>query len=160
MMFVSRSSAEDRSARVKRSTDRERSATDRGAVEPVAALVALVAVGAALGLYTVALDDAAPDRDRDLASTTADRIEREASVGGVVSPGRVANVEAGSLPPAIVELETRRETWRLRFGAIDPSDVPGDDPFASAVDVAERSVTVRVAPGEHARGTLRVVVHA
>lgn len=157
-MLVSRSSVDRRCSRRTRPAAGDEA--DRAAVEPVAALVALVAVGAALGLYAAALGDAAPDRDRDLATTTADRIEREAAVGGVVSPRRVADVETGSLPPATVELETRDETWRLRLGATDPADAPAADPFASAVDVDERRVTVRVGPGENARGTLRVVVHA
>lgn len=134
----------------------DRRTTDRAAVEPVAALVALVAVGAALGLYTVALDDAAPDRDRDLATTTLDRIEREAAVGGVVDPERIAGIDRGSLPPATVELETRHGTWRTWLGV----DAPGDEPVPDAVDTAERSVTVRVAPGENVPGTIRVVIHA
>jgi len=45
-------------------------------VEPIAALVAVLAVGAALGLYVGALDDAAPDRERPTAEATLDRSSR------------------------------------------------------------------------------------
>ncbi|WP_418281244.1 DUF7285 family protein [Halorubrum sp. DTA98] len=143
-MFVSRSSGE--TARL--------GACNRGAVEPIAALVALVAVGAALGLYAGALGDAAPDRERNLATPTLDRVERAATVGGVVDPRRLSHADLGSLPAATVELETRHETWRVRFG----ERAPTADARSSGVDVASRSVTVRSSPGENVRGTLRVVV--
>lgn len=132
------------------------SSRDRAAVDPIAALVALVAVGAALGLYTVALDDAAPDDDRKLAETTLDRVEREAAVGGVVRPDRLDAPTGDPHAGVAVEVRTRTETWRVRFGD-DPPTIQGE-PTDPTDAVAERTVIVRTAPGENVRGTLRVVV--
>ena len=129
---------------------------DRAAVEPIAALVALVAVGAALGLYTGALDEAAPDGDRKLAETTLDRVERDSTVGGVVRPDRIDAPVDAPYAGVAVELRTRTETWRVRAGD-DPPALRAEsvEPTAST---AERTVTVRAAPGENLRGVLRVVV--
>ncbi|WP_459824125.1 DUF7285 family protein [Halorubrum luteum] len=128
---------------------------ERGAVEPLAALVALVAVGAALGLYTVAIDDAAPDRDTNHATAALDRVERETMTGGVVDPDRLADLEHETRPDAAVEVVTEQGAWRTTTGA----DAPDDAVERPGVDVVARPVTVRVAPGENARGVLRVGVY-
>ena len=129
---------------------------ERAAVEPIAALVAVVAVGAALGLYTVAIGDATPDRERDLASTALDGVERDATVGGVVDPERLDVTTLEASTGVAVELTTEDETWRATTGADAPSIDARDQP---GIDVAERPVTVRVAPGENVRGALRVAVY-
>ncbi|WP_089385323.1 DUF7285 family protein [Halorubrum vacuolatum] len=130
--------------------------TERAAVEPVAALIALVAVGLALGLYTVALSDAEPEQENGSATTVLERIERESSVGGIVHPDRLDIPTDGSQMGVAVELRTRSETWRLRSGS-DPPSLRGGD-TARETAVAERAVTVRVGPGRNVPGTLRVVV--
>lgn len=127
---------------------------DRAAVEPVAALVAVLAVGAALGLYVVALDDAAPDRERPVAEATLDRFEPAVTVGGVVEPERLDDVE-GILPTAAVELQAADRTWRVSG---DKPPETGATRESQRVAVAERAVTVRVAPGRNVRGRLRAVV--
>ncbi|WP_321168485.1 hypothetical protein [Halorubrum sp. JWXQ-INN 858] len=133
----------------------ERIAADgRAAVEPVAALIALVAVGAALGLYAGALADAAPDRERDLAGTTLDRVERDAAVGGVVDPSRLSVPAPDPYAGATAMLETRRGSWVARSGENAPDAIGR----AAGDDIARATVTVRVAPGENARGTLSVAV--
>lgn len=137
-------------------TAKQSGSRDRAAVDPTAALVALVAVGAALGIYTVALDDAAPDDERMLAETTLDRVEREAAVGGVVRPDRLDAPTGDPHAGVAVELRTHAETWRVRSGD-DPPTIQGG-PTDPTDAVAERTVTVRTAPGENVRGTLRVVV--
>ncbi len=129
---------------------------DRAAVDPIAALVALVAVGAALGLYTVALDGVTPDGERKLAETTLDRVEREATVGGIVRPGRLDASASGPYAGVAVELRTRTETWRVRAG--DDPPTLRSEPIEPTAPAAERAVTVRIAPGENVRGILRVVV--
>ncbi|VTT86998.1 hypothetical protein DM2_3036 [Halorubrum sp. DM2] len=131
------------------------SAADRAAVEPVAALVAVVVVGLALGLYAGALDDAAPDRSRQSADAALDRAERATTVGGVVDPDRLRRVEVPGTATA-VELEANGERWLAASGP----DAPGPPGVRSpgAVAVAERRVTVRVGPGRNVRGTLRAVV--
>lgn len=131
-------------------------AGDRAAVEPIAALVAVVAVGAALGLYIVAVSDVAPDRERDLAANALDGVERDATVGGVVDPERLDAAALEATTDVTIELATAGETWRTTTGA-EMVDV--DARSQLDLDVAKRSVTVRVAPGVNVRGTLRVAVH-
>jgi hypothetical protein len=137
------------------SSDDRDAAADRAAVEPLAALVAVLAVGAALGLYTVALDGATVDRERPAAEPTLDRIERAATVGGVVVPDRLRDVEGFRYPTAVTVTANGR-TWRIESGAEapDPAAVGG----GSATAASERAVTVRVAPGRNIRGTIHVVV--
>ena len=127
---------------------------DRAAVEPIAALVAVLAVGAALGLYTVALSDAAPDPQRPVAEGTLDRVEPTVATGGVVDPTSLGDVEFRA--DAVVEVEADDETWRVVSGGRAPTGEESRD--SSRVAVAERPVTVRVGPGRNVRGTLRAVV--
>lgn len=131
------------------------STADRAAVEPTAALVAVVVVGLALGLYAGAFADAASDNGRSDARAALDRVEGTVTVGGVVDPARMRRVEAPGTATAI-ELEAGGERWLAASG----SDAPGPPEVRSpdAVAVAERRVTVRVAPGRNVRGTLRAVV--
>ncbi|QKY16444.1 hypothetical protein [Halorubrum sp. CBA1229] len=137
------------------SSDDRDAAADRAAVEPLAALVAVLAVGAALGLYTVALDGATVDRERPAAEPTLDRIEREITVGGVVEPDRLRDVE-GFRSATTVTVIADGATWRIESGTSAPEPAAVGD--GSAAAVAERAVTVRVAPGRNVRGTLRVVI--
>ena len=136
-------------------SDARNAAVDRAAVEPLAALVAVLAVGAALGLYTVALDDATVDRERPSAETALDRAERTATVGGVVEPKRLSDIETFRYPTTVTVTAGGR-TWRIDSGddAPGPAAVGGDGRTA----VTERPVTVRVGPGRNVRGTFRVVV--
>lgn len=128
----------------------------RAAVEPVAALVAVLAVGAALGLYVGALDDAAPDRERPTAEATLDRIEPAVTTGGVVDPERLRGVGEFRFA-ATVEIEADEETWTVRSG--DEAPVAEITRGTDAIAVAERTVTVNVGPGQNVRGTLRAVVY-
>ncbi len=137
------------------SSDDRDAAADRAAVEPLAALVAVLAVGAALGLYTVALDGATVDRERPAAEPTLDRIEGEITVGGVVEPDRLRGLR-GFRYPTTVTVTADGTTWRIESDASAPEPAAAGDGGAAAV--AERAATVRVAPGRNVRGTLRVVV--
>jgi hypothetical protein len=141
---------------VSRSSGERLGETDRAAVEPLAALVAVLAIGAALGLYVTALDGATPDLEgpADGADAVLDRIEHDATVGGIVRPDRLRHLEDET--PAVVELETERRRWRVGVGTASPSAGGRIDPRSSAV--AGRPVTVAVAPGENVRGRLRVAV--
>ncbi|PAU85413.1 hypothetical protein CK500_01715 [Halorubrum salipaludis] len=125
----------------------------RAAVEPIAALVAVLAVGAALGLYAAALDDAAPDRERPIAEATLDRVEPAVTTGGVVDPERLGSLDAPR-SGATVAIEADGERWAVRSGDGAPEAASARD----AVAVAERPVTVEVGPGRNVRGTLRAVV--
>lgn len=128
---------------------------DRAAVEPVAALVAVLAVGAALGLYVVALDDAAPNRERPIAEATLDRVEPAVTTGGVVDPEQLRGVDEFRRG-TVVTVEADGERWTVRSG----SDAPAARRVRGAdrVTVAERPVTVEIGPGQNVRGTLRAVV--
>lgn len=143
---------------------------DRAAVEPIAALIAVVVVGAALGLYTVALDEATAERDRPTAEATLDRVESTVTAGGIVEPDQLNDIEQFRFA-TLAELEADGERWRVDSGVDAPKrgdmiqdatarDASDTDTFrkSEAVDVAERAVTVRLGPGENVRGTLRVVV--
>jgi len=131
-------------------------AESRGAVEPIAALVAVLAVGAALGLYVVALDGAKPDQARPTAEATLDRVEASVTTGGVVEPERLRGVDEFRYA-ATVAIEADEETWTVRLGEEATASETARD--TDAVAVAERPVTVSVGPGRNVRGTLRVVVY-
>ncbi|WP_394351159.1 hypothetical protein [Halorubrum sp. CBA1125] len=75
----------------------------RAAVEPIAALAAVLAVGAALSLYAAAADDARPDRERPVAEAALDRAEATLTVGGVAT--RVG-------PPTSISDPERPSNWR------------------------------------------------
>lgn len=131
-------------------------AESRAAVEPIAALVAVLAVGTALGLYVGALDDAAPNRERPTAEETLDRVEPTVTTGGVVEPERLRGV--GEFQFAVtVTIEADGEAWTVRSGEDAPTAEVGRR--TDAVRVAERPVTVGVGPGRNVRGTLRAVVY-
>jgi len=130
-------------------------AADRAAVEPLAALVAVLAVGAALGLYTVALDDATVDRERPGAETALDRAERTATTGGVVEPHRLRDADPFRYPTTVT-VRADGKTWRIESDEDAPERAAVGD--GGAIGTAERPVTVRVGPGRNVRGTLRVVV--
>lgn len=127
----------------------------RAAVEPIAALVAVLAVSAALGLYVVALDDATPKQKRPTAEATLDRIEPAVTTGGVVDPRRVEEIDEFRFATTVT-LEADGETWRVQSGTEAPTVETGRR--SDEVAVAERPVTVTVGPGRNSRGTLRAVV--
>ena len=153
MIRVGRDSAISKAART---PARPLSDAGRGAVEPIAALAAVVVVGLALGLYAGAFADAAPDRSRQTAEAALDRVERTTAVGGVVNPSRLRRIEEMETAVA-VELEAGGERWLAASGP-DAPGAPLEDHSPEAVAVAERRVTVRTAPGENVRGTLTAVV--
>jgi len=122
---------------------------DRAAVEPLAALAAVLAVGIGLSLYAGALSDAAPGPSDDrVAETTLHRIHAELADYGVVTPSAVEGVpDAGPGGYAVnVTLSTDGRTWRA-----------GPEPPASAAR-ATRRVPVRERPWRVTAGRLTVVV--
>lgn len=135
---------------------REGRCESRAAVEPLAALVAVLAVGAALGLYVVALGDTAPERERPTAEATLDRVEPAVTTGGIVEPERLGGVDGVKFAATVV-IEADGETWTARFGDEAPTARSGRR--TDAVAVAERPVTVGVGPGRNVRGTLRALVY-
>lgn len=123
----------------------------RGQVEPLAALAAVLAVTAGVGLYTGALHAAVPaPTDPDLAPTALDGIAGTASdATGVVDPAR--------LPPALAAGPDRHQVNATidagaRQWAVGPP-IPDE-----TSDRARRRVAVDIGPNRTAVGRLRVVV--
>lgn len=138
-----------------------RSSARRGQAEPLAALVAVVAVGAGVSLYAGALADAriagagpgpgpGPGSDPDAtAGTAADRaLERVAPVG-VARPGRMADLP--SVAPSGYRLNATLTCGTERWTVGPPAP-------SSATARADRPTSVRTAPGRIRPGTLRVVI--
>jgi hypothetical protein len=123
--------------------------TARAQVEPLAALVAVFAVGAALTAYTGVLDATVPTTDRDLAEPTVERVERAVSdETGVLLPTTLAEgLRAGPEGYALnLTLNSAGQTWQA-----------GPTPPPSA-DTAELAVSVRMGPGQIRPGRLRAEV--
>ncbi len=118
----------------------------RGQVEPLPALVAVVAVCAAVGLHAGVLDDriAALAGDRPPVERTLDRVHDRLWNGTAADPDRL------SVPPVDgrvnVSLTTGSRRWTV--GPAPPPDAPR----------AARRTSVRLRPGVAAPGRLRVVV--
>lgn len=122
---------------------------ERGQVEPLAALAAVLAVGIALLLYADALSVASPSpTDPGVANATLDPVQDELSEGPVANPERIA--EAAQAGPdghrITVVLSTDEYTWSV--GPVPPE----------RAEDAKRPTSVRVAPGRIEPGQLRVVV--
>lgn len=120
-----------------------------GQVEPLAALVALFAVGVALSAYAGILTDVFPTTDRNVAEPTVRRAVTELRVGAVVSPGRLARGLRGA-PEGYdcnLTLTAAGRTWHA-----GPA-IPGRN-----FDSATRTASVRVAPGRIRPGKIRAVV--
>jgi len=122
--------------------------SDRGAVEPIVALVAVFAVAVAVALYAGVVDRAFVADDRDIAEPVADRVADELSVAGVADPDR-REAAIAAVPDRYhvrVRLTTEQYDWRA-----------GPDPEGDA-SVSRRRVGVRVGPSDVRPGRLTVVV--
>lgn len=127
-----------------------RPSSDRAQLEPLAALVAVFAVGVGLSLYVGALDSILPVLvpERSIAPTAADRLVAEAtSFESVTTP---IEEPAATARPRGYELNATLRAIGSTWSA-GPS-VPLE---AECVD---RQVSVRVAPGRIRPGWLEVCV--
>jgi len=127
-----------------------RSSGRRGQVEPTAALVVLFAVCLGVTTYAVALDDAAPRPERDVATPTLDRVVTELSSGGAARPSDLSRVRR--LRPRGYRLNVTVAAAGRRWHA-------GPSP-PTAAQVAARRVGVRLGPGRVRPGRVRVEVWA
>lgn len=121
----------------------------RGQVEPLAALVAVLAVGAALALYADVLLATEPSRtDPGVADATLQQVAAAVGDGAVALPGRVPRaVDAGPVGRSVnVTLSANGRTWMA--GPAPPPEAPN----------ASRPASVRLRPGRVEPGRLRVVV--
>jgi hypothetical protein len=126
------------------------SSSDRGQTEPIAALVAVLALGMGLSLYVGVLDSTLTSLtgDADVAPIAADALVAEASPFGVVHPPLGATAAAARPNGYALNgtLRTEPRTWRE------------GPPRAAGADCATRTVSVRTAPGTVRPGTLEVCV--
>jgi len=121
----------------------------RGQVEPLAAIVAVFAVGAGLTVYAGVLDGTLPGQDRtQVAEPTLDRLESSVAASGIVEPGELA--DAQSVAPEGYRLNATLETADDRWQT-------GPAPPARAQTANER-VSVRVEAGRIRPGRLTVRV--
>jgi hypothetical protein len=126
------------------------SSSGRGQAEPLAALVAVFALGVGLSLYVGALDStvSALTEEASMAPTAADKLEGEASSFGTVQPPIDGAVDAAR--PKGYRMNATLRTGRLAFHG-------GPTPAESA-DCTTRTVSVRTAPGTVRPGRLEVCV--
>jgi|AntRauTorcE11898_2_1112593.scaffolds.fasta_scaffold18368_2 hypothetical protein len=126
-----------------------RRSSDRGQVEPLAALAAVLAVSAGLVVYADTLDDTVPGQPDDETPTEIlDSVHRSLQTTGVSTPARLdtAMVTVPEGWQANVTLTAGGHRWQR-----------GPSPPESA-DRATRRLSVRLAPKHIEPGQLRVVV--
>lgn len=126
-----------------------RSSARRGQVEPLAAIVAVFAVGAGLTVYAGVLDSELPGRERQhVAGPTLDRLESTVAQSGIIEPGKLA--EGQAVVPDGYRLNATLVTAKTRWHV-------GPEPPKRAQRATEQ-VSVRVAPGRVRPGRLTVRV--
>lgn len=155
---VSRSSADPPVPPAKRAGART-AQRHRAQASPVAALVALLAVIAGIAIYAGVVADVAAVAGGDrtgsdrTAETTVDALQSTASDGDVVDPGRLRDAASdGDVMPTGFESNVTLAVPDGEGWTAGPT--PPDGPLHRA----DRTVAVRIEPGEIRRGTLRVRV--
>lgn len=123
---------------------------DRGQTEPIAALVAVFALGAGLSLYVGVLGATLPSltEEAEMSPAAADRFLTEASTAGVIRPpigGAVEDARPNGYGMNVT-LRSGSAVWN------------GGPPRGDAADCTHRRVSVRVAPGTVRPGSLEVCV--
>lgn len=123
--------------------------SDRAQTEPLAALVAVVAVGLGLSLYVGVLDAHLPgSSDRHLAESAIERVESAVAPSAVALPSRIGEGQAAG-PHGYrtnVTLATDDREWR------------SGPPAPESADHATTRIGIRVIPSRIRAGTLRVSV--
>ncbi|RXK48484.1 DUF7285 family protein [Halorientalis pallida] len=119
-----------------------RSSGRRGQVEPLAAIVAVFALGVGLTVYAGAVDDALPGTEpRNVAQPTLSAVEDTVETAGVVRPGRLDGTKSaapagrrlnvtltagdrrwsrGTSPPDSAQLASTRVSVGLESGRVQP----------------------------------------
>ncbi len=126
------------------------SSSARGQTEPIAALIAVFALGIGLSLYVGVLDSTLSSftDDREIGPTAADRFLAEAESFGVVEPP-IAEAATAASPDGYrlnATVRTSERNWA------------GGPPRAEHRACADRSISVRAAPGTVHSGRLEVCV--
>ncbi|MFB6102026.1 MAG: hypothetical protein ABEJ73_05620 [Haloplanus sp.] len=124
--------------------------SDRGQVEPTAALVVLLVICAAVSTYATALDGVV-DEGRELASPTLDRVVATLATGGVADPTRTRRAHRAGPAGYRLNITVAAAGRRWQAGATPPRGNAG-------VDTATRTIGVRLGPGRVRPGRVRVEV--
>jgi hypothetical protein len=126
------------------------SSSDEAQTEPLAALVAVFALGLGLSLYAGVLDTTLPllSSDSEITPAAADRLVAESSSFGVLDPP-IADAVAAARPTGYGLNATVRA---------EGSVWTGGPPRVDSADCTVRSVSVRTAPGQVRPGRLEVCV--
>lgn len=145
----------------------------RAQTEPIAALVAVLAVGVGLGLYAGVAADATPEPRRSGAEPAMERLSAVAVTDGTVDPDAIPAPQTIAAGGQRARITVAYDGRVRRYGPAPPSDsrcssdersfarcpsltsTPSDD-----VDRATRPVAVRVRPGDRRPGRLVVEVWA
>lgn len=121
----------------------------RGQTEPLAAIVAVAAVGIGLSLYAGVLDATLPgERDRSTASAALERVDRAVAPAGVARPKRVPGSHEAGPGGYRTNVTLTAAGRRWSSGPTVPPDA----------DEAEERLGVRVAPATVEPGRLRAAV--
>lgn len=126
--------------------------SDSGQTEPLAALVAVFALGVGLSLYVGVLDSTLPllSTESKMAPIAADRFLTESSSFGVLEPP-VAGAVAASRPTGYELNATVRTESAVWTGGPSRAAV-------SELECIDRAVSVRTAPGQVRPGQAEVCV--
>lgn len=122
-----------------------RPSSARGYVEPLAAIVSVLAVAVGVTVYAVAVADVLRPDDRAVADTVLDELLRDGRVAGVLDPARLAGADPPAGWTANVTLSSPAGRWTR--GPVPPE----------AAEAASRVIAVRLGPGSIRPGRLTVV---
>lgn len=129
----------------------ETGSSARGQTEPLAALVAVFAIGVAVSTYALGAQHALPtagDRDRDVAEPTLRRVADSLTADGVVDPSRLNQSLAAAPDGYALNVTVSVGNRTLTTGPTPPD----------GAERATRPVSVRLSPGWVRPGHLRVEV--
>jgi len=126
------------------------SSPDRGQTEPLAALVAVFALGVGLSLYVGVLDSTLPSltEESEITPIAADRLVDEASTSGAIRPPIGTAVERARPDGYAMNATLRADSAVWHGGPIRPP----------TADCVRQRVRVRTAPATVRPGSLEVCV--
>lgn len=122
----------------------------RGQVEPVAALVVLLAVCGAVSVYAVAVDGAIRAGERSVATPTLDRTVDVLAPDGVAKPNRTDRARRSGPAGYQLNVTVAAAGRRWHAGATPPG--------GAATETAARAIGVRLGPARVRPGRVRVEV--
>lgn len=123
--------------------------SDKAQTEPLAALVAVAAVGLGLSLYVGVLDAELPgSSDRQLADAVIERVEAAVAPSAVAFPSRLDDGQAAGPDGYRTNVTLTTDDRRWHSGPSAPENA----------DSATARLGIRVGPSRVRTGTLRVSV--